>query len=128
MQFMEYRHPGSQSDKKFKTLMTETKVMLTIFWGASGVLYTEFLTKGLTVNSNRGPHIHSGSTTFLQPRFGTVGHLTVPKIERDVERSPFFNGCRSSGSHAQMDTQPMRMFLHGWNEEIYRTIEHIFIG
>ncbi|GFW01134.1 hypothetical protein TNCV_1763721 [Trichonephila clavipes] len=24
--------------------------MLTIFWNASGVLYTEFLTKGLTVN------------------------------------------------------------------------------
>ncbi|GFY15214.1 histone-lysine N-methyltransferase SETMAR [Trichonephila clavipes] len=27
--------------------------MLTIFWDASGVLYSEFLTKGLTVNSDR---------------------------------------------------------------------------
>jgi len=27
--------------------------MLTIFWDARGVLYMEFLTKGLTVNSNR---------------------------------------------------------------------------
>ncbi|GFY71797.1 uncharacterized protein TNIN_464121 [Trichonephila inaurata madagascariensis] len=48
---MEYRHPGSQSVKKFKT--TTVKVMLIIFWGASDVLYTEFLTKGLTVNSDR---------------------------------------------------------------------------
>jgi histone-lysine N-methyltransferase SETMAR len=27
--------------------------MLTIFWGCTGVLYTEFLTKGSTVNSDR---------------------------------------------------------------------------
>ncbi|GFS59137.1 uncharacterized protein TNCV_70141 [Trichonephila clavipes] len=50
---MEYRHPGSSSVKKFKALMPATKVMLTIFWDASDALYTEFLTKGLTVNSDR---------------------------------------------------------------------------
>ncbi|GFY27488.1 hypothetical protein TNCV_2071081 [Trichonephila clavipes] len=32
--------------------MSTNKVMLTIFWVASGLLYTEFLTKGLTVNSD----------------------------------------------------------------------------
>ncbi|GFW76372.1 hypothetical protein TNCV_1581511 [Trichonephila clavipes] len=50
---MEYRHPGSPSVKKFKTLTSAAKVGLTIFWDASGVLYTEFLTKELTVNSDR---------------------------------------------------------------------------
>ncbi|GFU04642.1 hypothetical protein TNCV_4377201 [Trichonephila clavipes] len=50
---MEYRHLGSPSVKEFKTLMSATKVMLTIFWDESDVLYTEFLTKGLKVNSDR---------------------------------------------------------------------------
>jgi hypothetical protein len=44
-QSMEYRHPGSSSVKKFKTVPSAKKVMLTIFWGARGGLYKEFLTK-----------------------------------------------------------------------------------
>ena len=50
---MEYRHPGSRSVKKFKTVPSAKKIMLTIFWDARGVLYTEFLAKGSTVNSDR---------------------------------------------------------------------------
>ncbi|GFU18007.1 hypothetical protein TNCV_3393631 [Trichonephila clavipes] len=48
---MKYHHPGFPSVKKSKTLMSATKV--TIFWNASGVLYTEILTEGVTVNSDR---------------------------------------------------------------------------
>ncbi|GFU43264.1 hypothetical protein TNCV_1567111 [Trichonephila clavipes] len=50
---MEYRHPGYPSVKQLKTLMSASKVMFTIFWDASGVLYKEFLTKRLTVNSRQ---------------------------------------------------------------------------
>jgi len=64
------------------------------------------------------PEIHSGSTPSLQPRFGTVRLLVVPKIEGDVKRSTFFIGCRSWGSCAQMDQQPTRNFLHGQNEQM----------
>ncbi|GFV71338.1 hypothetical protein TNCV_3133291 [Trichonephila clavipes] len=50
-QSMKYRYPGSPRVKKFKTL-SATKIMLTIFWDTSGVLYTTFLTKVLKVNSD----------------------------------------------------------------------------
>ncbi|GFS84212.1 hypothetical protein TNCV_2365571 [Trichonephila clavipes] len=74
---------------------------------------------------------HPGSSsvnkikTFMsstKPRFSTVGLSVVPKIEGDVEKSTFFNGCRSSGSRTQIDLQPTRMVLHGRNEEMNRTI------
>ncbi|GFV60612.1 hypothetical protein TNCV_2739611 [Trichonephila clavipes] len=58
-QSMEYRHSVTPKVKKFKTLMSATKVMLTTFWDARGVLYTEFLTNGLTVNSDRGTVQHN---------------------------------------------------------------------
>ena len=41
------------------------------------------------------PEIHSGSTPSLQPRFGTVRLLVVPKIEGDVKRSTFCIRCQS---------------------------------
>ncbi|GFX73744.1 hypothetical protein TNCV_4290601 [Trichonephila clavipes] len=79
--------------------------------------------------TNTGCHekteIHSYSTTSFQTRFDTVGLLIVPKMERNVERFTFFRGYRSSGSRAQMDTQPIKIFLHGWNEEMHRTIGQI---
>ncbi|GFV89710.1 hypothetical protein TNCV_827021 [Trichonephila clavipes] len=125
---MESRHPCSPRVKKFKTLISATKVLPTIFWDASGVLYMAFLTKGLTVNSDR-VHKHRIQwkklklTMVPQPRLGTIGLLVVPKIQGDVERSTFFNRCQRSGSHAQMDKQPTRIFLHGRNEEMDRKIE-----
>ncbi|GFY14829.1 hypothetical protein TNCV_648721 [Trichonephila clavipes] len=85
--------------------MSATKVMLTIFWNASGVLYTEFLTKGLTVNSDSSDLAHN--------------------IEGDIERSTVFNGCRNSGSRAQMDMQPAGIFMHGRKEKMVRTIERM---
>ncbi|GFV00515.1 hypothetical protein TNCV_3644931 [Trichonephila clavipes] len=72
----------------------------------------------------RGMNMHGSPGTYW-PRFGTVGLMIVPKIEGDVERSTFFNKCRSSGSRAQMDTQPSRIFRHGRNEEMDRTIEQM---
>ncbi|GFX74455.1 hypothetical protein TNCV_3213421 [Trichonephila clavipes] len=47
--------------------------------------------------------VKSYSTNFLQHRFCTVELLVVPEIERDIERSTFFNGCLSLGCRVQMD-------------------------
>ena len=69
------------------------------------------------------PEIHSGSTPFLQPRFGTIRLLVVPKTEGDIKRSTFFIRCRSWGSCVQMDQQPTRNFLHRRNEQMDRKIE-----
>ncbi|GFU68750.1 putative transposable element [Trichonephila clavipes] len=57
---------------------------------------------------HRKTEIH---TAFLQPKLGTVELLVVPETEGDVERLTFFKGYRSSGSRAQMDTQPTIFFL-----------------
>jgi len=44
-QSMEYRHPGSPSVKKFKTVPSAKKVLFTSFWDARALLYTEIRTK-----------------------------------------------------------------------------------
>ncbi|GFY35397.1 hypothetical protein TNCV_194901 [Trichonephila clavipes] len=49
--------------------MSTTKLRLTIFWNASGVLYTEFLTKGLMVNSKR----YCGTLRSLKQRIRGIG-------------------------------------------------------
>ncbi|GFU81707.1 hypothetical protein TNCV_3086191 [Trichonephila clavipes] len=69
--------------------------------------------------------LKSGLPFRAEPRFDTIELLIVPKIEGDFERSTFFNGCRSSSSQVQMDTQPARIFLHLRNEEMDRIIEKI---
>lgn len=52
-QSMEYRHKNSPTPKKFKTVASAGKVLMTIFWDCQGVIHTEFLERGNTVNSDR---------------------------------------------------------------------------
>ncbi|GFU47558.1 hypothetical protein TNCV_2442881 [Trichonephila clavipes] len=63
---MEDRHPGSPSVKDFKTLKSCTP-----YFGMEVmcVLYTEFLTKGLTVNFGRSlpPARRAGTSGTSQP-------------------------------------------------------------
>ena len=52
-QSMQYRHRTSPQPKKFKTIASAKKVLLTVFFDASGVVIAEFLEKGATVNFSR---------------------------------------------------------------------------
>jgi hypothetical protein len=52
-QSMEYRHKGSPAPNKFKTKASAEKVMLTVFWNSEGIVLTDFLENGATVNSER---------------------------------------------------------------------------
>lgn len=52
-QSMEWRHTGSPKKQKFKTTMSAQKIMCTVFWDRKGVLLTEFLPKGETINAAR---------------------------------------------------------------------------
>jgi hypothetical protein len=52
-QSVEYCHKGSPEPNKFKTKACAKKVMLTVFWNSEGVLLTDFLENGATVNSER---------------------------------------------------------------------------
>lgn len=51
-QSMQWRHSGSPRPKKFKTQKSAGKVMATVFWDKDGILMTEYLQKGETVNAN----------------------------------------------------------------------------
>jgi len=48
-QSMHWKHPLSPANKKFKTHTSTGKVMLTIFWGVSGLMLVHFQGKGQTV-------------------------------------------------------------------------------
>jgi hypothetical protein len=50
---MEYRHTSSPHPKKFKTMPSAGKILLTVFWDSQRVYMTEFLEAGKTVNSAR---------------------------------------------------------------------------
>jgi len=50
---MQYRHTSSPRPKKFKTVPSAGKILLTVFWDSQRVYMTEFLEAGNTVNSAR---------------------------------------------------------------------------
>ena len=50
---MQYRHTSSPRPKKFKTMPSAGKILLTVFWSSQRVYMTEFLEAGNTVNSAR---------------------------------------------------------------------------
>jgi histone-lysine N-methyltransferase SETMAR len=52
-QSMQYRHTSSPCPKKFKTVPSGGKILLTVFWDSQRVYMTEFLEAGNTVNSAR---------------------------------------------------------------------------
>jgi len=50
---MQYRHTSSPRPKKFKTVLSAGKILLTVFWDSQKVYMTEFLEAGNIVNSAR---------------------------------------------------------------------------
>jgi len=52
-QSMQWKHPSSLANKKFKTQASAGKIMLTIFRDVSGSLLLHFQEKGQTVTSAR---------------------------------------------------------------------------
>lgn len=52
-QSMEFRHKTSPCPKKFKVQALAGKVILTVFWDSKGVVHTDYLEKGTTINSVR---------------------------------------------------------------------------
>jgi hypothetical protein len=48
---MQWKHPSSLTNKKFKTQASAGKVTLNIFWDANGPILVHFQEKGQTVTS-----------------------------------------------------------------------------
>uniref|UniRef100_A0A1B6CI32 Mariner Mos1 transposase n=1 Tax=Clastoptera arizonana TaxID=38151 RepID=A0A1B6CI32_9HEMI len=52
-QSMEWHHAHSpKKPKKFKTVLSTKKLMVTIFWDRLGVLLIDFMARGDTINAN----------------------------------------------------------------------------
>ena len=49
---MEWRHTSSPARKKFKVAPSAGKVMATVFFGCEGVVCTEVMKKGTTINAD----------------------------------------------------------------------------
>ncbi|XP_048253299.1 histone-lysine N-methyltransferase SETMAR-like [Haliotis rufescens] len=47
---MEWKHATSPKTKKFKATRSTKKVMMTIFWDSKGVIHTDYLPHGTTLN------------------------------------------------------------------------------
>jgi len=50
-QSMEWRHSGSPRPKKFRVQKSAGKVLVSIFWDQDGILFTDYLPKGQTINA-----------------------------------------------------------------------------
>ncbi|GBN18992.1 hypothetical protein AVEN_67341-1 [Araneus ventricosus] len=49
---MSWKHPSSLCNKKFKTVPSAKKVMVTVFWDHQGLQLVDFHTRGATVNAS----------------------------------------------------------------------------
>ena len=93
-QSKEYRHKTSPSPKKFKVFSSARKVLLTIFWDSEGVVHTEFLEQGNTVNSTK----YVNTLEKLKARLRRVRSEKVSIIHHDNARPHTFgnsHGFRS---------------------------------
>ena len=50
-QSMEWRHSGSPRPKKFRVQKSAGKVLASIFWDQDGILLSDYLPKGQTINA-----------------------------------------------------------------------------
>jgi len=50
-QSMEWRHSGSPRSKKFRMQKSAGKFLASIFWDQDGILFTDYLPKGHTINA-----------------------------------------------------------------------------
>jgi len=56
-QTMEWRHSGSPRPKKFRSQNSAGKVLVSIFWDQDGILLTDYLPKGQTINAEYYPSL-----------------------------------------------------------------------
>ena len=104
-QSVEYHHPGSPSVKKFKTVPSAKKVMLTIFWDARGVL-----TRNFSLKDRRWI-----PTGIVQP----YGHSSNASAESGREETCFF--CITI-THGHIAVHKLRLPWQASNSQRFHTL------
>ncbi|GFY27507.1 hypothetical protein TNCV_2071271 [Trichonephila clavipes] len=86
--------------------MSANKVMLTIFWVANGVLYTEFLIKRLTVNSD-------------SPDLAPSDFWLFPKLKETFKSQRFSMDAEVQAAVRRwISSQPESLFMDGMKKWI----------
>jgi hypothetical protein len=101
-QSMEYRHKGSPAPNKCKTKASAEKLMLTVFWKAEGVVLTDFLENGATVNSER-----------------YIETLRTLKNASRGRRQKLMKSCFNETRSGLTQVPPQLMSLHVWGLQCY---------
>ena len=81
-QSMEYRLKESPQPKKFKTLASAGKVMLTVFWNSERVVLADVLEKETIINSQR----YIETLTALKRRIERIGIRNDTLLQHDNAR------------------------------------------
>jgi hypothetical protein len=101
-QSMEYRHKGSRAPNKLKTKASAEKVMLTVFWKSEGVVLTDFLENGATVNSER-----------------YIETLRTLKNASRGRRQKLMTSCFNKAMPGLTQVPPQLTSLHVWGLQCY---------
>ncbi|GFX90006.1 hypothetical protein TNCV_887041 [Trichonephila clavipes] len=120
------RHRDSFTSKTFEAQTISRGITLSgrggkMFWKwclSAAVLCLVVLK---SVESKRIPNWHLKIAQSQGLDLAPLDFWLFPKLK--TLKGKLSNGCQSSGSRTQMDTQPTRIFLHGRNKEMDRTIE-----
>ena len=75
---MEWRHNGSPRPKKFPMQKSPGKVLISIFWDQGGILLTDYIPKGQTINAEYFSYLLVQLTDILkEKRHGMVTNVVL---------------------------------------------------
>ena len=113
---MQYRHTSSPRPKKFKTVPSAGKILLTVFWDSQRVYMTEFLESGNTGNNVNTYSIWPDSKCYTQPLGNVFGLINTQN--RRTAFSPIILFCNILRLKMHDSISLLQQSLLNWKHKI----------